>query len=225
MEVKQPAMKHIVWILLLVLIRQLSVAQEPFPFYNEVSRLKQQDSTAFPRPNSILLIGSSSFTMWRDVNDYFPGKQIVNRAFGGSTLLDLIRYRYDVIYPYQPKRIIMYCGENDFASSDTVTVDLVLKRFNIIYTFIRQRFPKVSFVYVSMKPSPSRQHLLEKYQQANTAIAEFLSKQSNTGYVDVYTAMLDSNGMPKEDIFLNDRLHMNAAGYKIWQGLLSKWMK
>lgn len=222
---KQPYMKHILWLLLLVFIGQHSLAQEPFPFYNEVGRLKQKDSTEFPKPNSILLIGSSSFTMWRDVNDYFPGKHIVNRAFGGSTLADLIRYRYDVIFPHQPKRIIMYCGENDFASSDTVTVELVLKRFNILYSFIRQKFPKVSFVYVSMKPSPSRQHLLEKYQQANAAIADFLSKQPNTGYVDVYTAMLDSNGKPREDIFLKDRLHMNAEGYKIWQGLLSKWMK
>jgi lysophospholipase L1-like esterase len=39
-------------------------------------------------------------------------------------------------------------------------------------------------------------------------------------FVDVWTPMLDENGEPKKDIFLGDRLHMNAEGYKIWRETL-----
>jgi lysophospholipase L1-like esterase len=191
--------------------------KEPFPFWNEVQKFKAFDSMAFPPSNQILLIGSSSFTNWKDVQQYFPERAILNRAFGGSTLVDVIRYRYDVIFPYQPKQIVIYCGENDFASSDTVTVELVIQRFTTLYSYIRGKYKSVPLVYVSMKPSPSRTHLLEKYKEANSRIKYFLATKPNTKFVDVYSAMLTKSGNPMPDIFLSDSLHMNAKGYAIWK--------
>ncbi|HEV8273318.1 MAG TPA: G-D-S-L family lipolytic protein, partial [Chitinophagaceae bacterium] len=82
------------------------------PFWNDIQNFKKQDSVSFPPKNAILLIGSSSFTKWTDVQDYFPGYTIINRGFGGSTLLDQIRYVNDIVFPYDPKQIVIYCGEN-----------------------------------------------------------------------------------------------------------------
>jgi hypothetical protein len=62
------------------------------PFINEIKAFAKQDSMAKPPEGAILLIGSSSFTKWKDVGDYFPDKTIVNRAFGGSSLPHLIDY-------------------------------------------------------------------------------------------------------------------------------------
>lgn len=196
--------------------------KDPFPFWNEVQKFKTADSIAFPASNQILLIGSSSFTLWKDVQTYFPDRKILNRAFGGSTLADVIRYRYDVIFPYQPKQIVIYCGENDFASSDTVTVELVTQRFIALFNYIRAKYKNVPVVYVSMKPSPSRMHLLEKYKEGNKRIHAYLATRPNTRFVDVYNAMLTSTGEPMPDIFLKDNLHMNAKGYAIWKTKLEK---
>ena len=105
-------MKKVINLVIVFLLLTLSVqSQERIPFWNEVQALRQKDSVQFPAAGQLLFIGSSSFTMWKDVQDYFPGYKILNRAFGGSTLVDLIRFRYDVIYPYQPKQIIIYCVE------------------------------------------------------------------------------------------------------------------
>lgn len=194
--------------------------QGNIPFWKEVQGLKQKDSLSFPAPGQLLFTGSSSFTMWKDVQDYFPGRKILNRAFGGSTLQDLIRYRYEVIYPYQPRQIVLYCGENDFAYSDSVTVEMVTGRFETLFSLIRARYPSVPFLYVSMKPSPSRAHLLPKYAEANRRIAAFLRTQKKTAFADVYSRMLKPDGTPMDDIFLADRLHMNAAGYAIWKNVL-----
>ncbi|NCU03606.1 MAG: G-D-S-L family lipolytic protein [Chitinophagaceae bacterium] len=196
--------------------------KEPFPFWNEVQKFKTADSIAFPPSNQILLIGSSSFTLWKDVQTCFPDRKILNRAFGGSTLADVIRYRYDVIFPYQPKQIVIYCGENDFASSDTVTVELVTQRFITLFNYIRAKYKNVPVAYVSMKPSPSRMHLLEKYKEGNKRIHAYLATRPNTKFVDVYNAMLTATGEPMPDIFLNDNLHMNAKGYAIWKTKLEK---
>lgn len=187
------------------------------PFHKEIRKFRSEDSAAFPATKQILLIGSSSFTLWKDVQQYFPGYPILNRAFGGSTLADVIRYRYEVIYPYDPKQIVIYCGENDFAASDTVSVKMVTDRFRQLFFLIRARYPQVPIAYVSMKPSPSRKKLLPKYIEANAAIKAFLAGQKRTRFVDVYSAMLQANGQPIQAIFLSDSLHMNSKGYAIWQ--------
>ncbi len=197
-------------------------AQEKIPFWKEVQSLKQQDSLKFPAANQVLLIGSSSFTLWKDVQEYFPQHKILNRAFGGSTLVDLIRFRYDVIYPYQPKQIVIYCGENDFASSDTVTVELVMQRFKTLYNLIRAKYASVPLLYVSMKPSPSRVHLLTKYKETNKQIETFLKKEKKAAFADVYHPMLKADGAVMDDIFKEDNLHMNAKGYAIWKKVLEK---
>lgn len=215
-------MRKLLLIVLLVPVLSFTArSQGDIPFWKEVQALKQKDSLSFPAPGQVLFIGSSSFTMWKDAQVYFPFHKILNRAFGGSTLLDMIRYRYEVVYPYQPKQIVLYCGENDFASSDTVTVPMVVERFRTFYTLMRARYPKVPFLYVSMKPSPSRVHLLSKYREANQLIAAFLKKEKNTAYADVYSKMVHADGSPMEHIFIKDRLHMNAEGYAIWKEVLT----
>lgn len=187
------------------------------PFAKELAAFQKQDSIAFPAKNQILLIGSSSFTLWKNVQQYFPKYPMLNRAFGGSTLADLWYYRQQIIDPYQPRQIIVYCGENDFASSDTITVNTVVNRFIQLFTYIRTVYPQIPVAYVSMKPSPSRRHLLAKYQAANTAIQQWLARQKRTAFIDVYSHMVQSNGEPLPHIFLQDSLHMNAQGYSIWQ--------
>jgi lysophospholipase L1-like esterase len=155
--------------------------------------------------------------MWYDVQQQFPKHIIINRGFGGSTLEDLIRYVEYVVYPYNPKQIVIYCGENDIASSDTVTVQLVVQRFTQLYNLIVEKYPEVNISYVSMKPSPSRWHLSNKFIAGNKGIKQFLESNPNTNFINVWDKMLNGNGVPDSTIFLDDMLHMNSAGYKIWQ--------
>jgi|SRR5688572_5406936 len=187
------------------------------PFWNDIQDFKKQDSISFPPKNAILFIGSSSFTMWKDIQDYFPGYTIVNRGFGGSTLLDQIRYEKDIIYPYQPKQIVIYCGENDLASSDSVQAAMVQNRFKNLFNDIRNKLPDVPIAFISLKPSPSRRHLMEKMERANVFIGAFLAMQKNAEFIDVYHKMLNEAGQPMPEIFLEDSLHMNAKGYAIWK--------
>ena len=195
------------------------------PFQNDIKIFKERDSVFKPLPNAILFVGSSSFTFWRDVNNYFPGYPIFNRGFGGSSLPDVIRYANDIILPYHPKQIFIYCGENDFAASDTVTAAIVFERFKQLYSIIRKGLgKKVNVVYVSMKPSPSRLHLMPAFNEANEQIKQFLSTQKHTAFADVYHPMLNADGTPNKELFIEDNLHMNAKGYAIWQKVLAPFL-
>ncbi len=194
------------------------------PFANEINQFKKIDSLTMPPANAILFTGSSSFRIWDNLQADFPNHTIINRAFGGSTLPDVIYYADEVIFKYHPKQIFLYCGDNDFAADEKLTGKDVFKRFKTLFKIIRKKLPEVSFVYVAIKPSPSRQQLMPKMAETNKLIKKYLATQKNTGFVDVYSPMLNAAGSPRPELFQKDRLHMNAEGYKIWQKLIEPYL-
>ena len=207
---------------LLVAASSITIAQ---PFIDDIRAFKKEDSIHFPAKQSILFVGSSSFTKWKDVADYFPGYTIINRGFGGSALVDVIRYADDVIFPYHAKQIVIYCGENDLASSDTVTAQMVFTRFKKLYGMIRAKMPNVPVDFISLKPSPSRAKLRPKMEAANSMIKKYIAKQKNISFIDVFHPMLNEDGKPKPEIYIEDSLHMNAKGYAIWQKVIQPYLK
>jgi lysophospholipase L1-like esterase len=194
------------------------------PFIKEIKAFRKADSITAPAKDAILLIGSSSFTNWKNVATYFPNHTIINRGFGGSSLPHMTLYAEDIIFKYNPKQIIIYCGENDLTGGPSITADTVFERVKKLHQLIRSRYKKVPIAYISMKPSPSREKYLATMQKANELIKTFMEQQKKSNYIDVYKSMLDDNGNILTHIFLSDKLHMNAEGYKIWQGIIAPYL-
>ena len=213
-------MKKLIVVLFVFLCGTLLAQNNKPAFWNDIQQFRKMDSIQAPPSNGILFVGSSSFTRWKDVQDYFPGYTIINRGFGGSTLADVLRYEEDVIFKYNPKQIVIYCGENDIASSDTITANTVFNRFTTLFSEIRAVYPNVPVVFISLKPSPSRWQLRDKATSTNDMIEKYLSKQKNAEFINVWKPMLGANGRPRPELFVEDNLHMNAKGYAIWQKLI-----
>lgn len=216
-------MKTVLLLLTIVLFGCVQAQQAP-RFYKDILAFKKQDTLQAPPANGILLVGSSSFTRWTDVQDYFPGYPIINRGFGGSTLPDVIRYSYDIILPYKPKQVLIYCGENDLASGDDVTADMVVQRFKTLFGIIRQNLPNTIISFVSIKPSPSRAHIQTKVKAANKEIQQWLKMKKNAQFIDVYDSMLDDKKNMREELYVGDRLHMKPEGYAIWKKIITPYL-
>jgi lysophospholipase L1-like esterase len=216
-------LKSSFFISLFVIAAQCMYAQQQ-PFYDEIQNFKKEDAVNPPPQHAILFVGSSSFRKWADVQSYFPNYTIINRGFGGSSLPDVIYYANDIIFPYHPKEIFIYCGENDFAGDSTITADTVVNRFKTLYSMIRAKMKEVPVVFISIKPSPSRRKYWMKMIEANKKIKDYLSTQKHTSYVDVFHPMLNEYNQPKPEIFESDSLHMNAKGYAIWQKAIQPYL-
>lgn len=195
------------------------------PFKEEIVNFKKMDSLSFPGKHLILFAGSSSFRKWTHVQEAFPTHPIINRGFGGSTLPDLIYYANDILFPYDARQIVIYCGENDIAASDTVTAEIILLRVKQLFALIRTRQPKTEIDFVSIKPSPSRIQFRQTVEKSNQLIQAFIAKQPHSKYINVFDAMLNPDGSIREDIFLEDRLHMNEKGYAIWTKIIGPYLK
>ena len=202
----------------------LVLAQTPgYVYQKELDAWRLADSTNPPKPGMVLFIGSSTFTNWKALDRAFPGKPVLNRAYGGSGLGNLIR-DYKVFIAYRPKQIVVYCGENDLAGGKTPAHE-VATNFKKFFGLVRRELPNTDILYCAMKPSPSRWHLRSKYIYGNQLIQEFLATQSRTDYVSCWDAMLGADGRPDPSIFGSDMLHMNTKGYAIWAKLLESKLK
>jgi len=194
------------------------------PYWEEIQAFKHQDSISAPPKKAILFVGSSSFRFWTDIQKDFPNHVIINRGFGGSSLPDVIRYAEEIILPYQPKQVVIYCGENDLSSRLSVSANTVFDRFVTLFKIIREKDPTVTITFVSIKPSPSRENIREKVIETNKLVFDFLKQNKNTSFVNVYDLMVDSNGMPKKELFMEDMLHMKPAGYAIWKNAIEPYL-
>lgn len=197
-------------------------AQTEKPFAKEIEVFKKQDSVIMPPSGKILMIGSSSFTFWKDVSSFLPGYPFINRGFGGSSLTHLIDYFDDIVKPYRPRQILIYCGENDLGGK--VNGDTVFHRFQILFNMIREYDKNVLVTYISMKPSPSRAHLMKDMETGNNKIRNWLDSKTHAQFVDTYHLMLDDSGIPISEIFREDKLHMNEKGYRIWAKAIAPYL-
>jgi lysophospholipase L1-like esterase len=206
-------------------IGQSNLGLQAQPFKQEIVQFQKSDSIVMPPKGQIVFAGSSSFTKWKDVAMYFPGYPIINRGFGGATLVDLIYYVDEAIIKYQPKKVFIYCGENDIADVDTVSPATVFNRFKTLHTILLKKLPRATkIVFVSLKPSIARWHLESKFMEANQLIQAYIATQKNIQYLDVHALMLDEKKEVLKDIFIADKLHLNPKGYLIWQKAFAPYL-
>lgn len=184
------------------------------PFREEIDAFKKQDEINPPKSGSILFVGSSSFRFWKSMQKDFSAYDVINRGFGGSSLRDVIHYANEIVLPYNPRQVVVYCGENDLDGG--TPVDTVVTHFKKLFSLIRNQNPEAHIVFVSIKPSPSRVKSTPAFVEANQRIKSFLTEERNTAYVDVFSLMVDKKGQPRKELFIQDMLHMNSKGYAIW---------
>jgi lysophospholipase L1-like esterase len=187
----------------------------------DMQRFAALDAASPPPRHGVLFIGSSSIRLWETLAADFPGVPVINRGFGGSELRDSTFYAGRIVIPYAPRQIVMYAGENDLQSGRTPRQ--VASDFRAFVQRVRRDLPKVRISYISNKPSPSRVALLQEQRQANALIREEAARL-HVDFIDVFTPMLDADGQPRGELFVEDRLHMNRTGYELWRRIVAPYL-
>src|SRR5690554_3882841 len=197
-------------------------AQDPLRFQKEVEQINEKYPTNIQRENLVLFTGSSSIKMWNDLAGYFPAHEVINAGFGGSQTFELLHYVNELVLDYKPKKVFIYEGDNDISSGKSST-EIILTMHQLVET-IDAALPGVEILLIAAKPSISRWHLKDKYVDLNQHFKEYSELFDNVEYVNIWDTMLDAEGSPKREIFLEDNLHMNKAGYDLWAEVVKKFM-
>jgi lysophospholipase L1-like esterase len=202
---------------------QTGTRANPSRWEKDIRAFEAADAVT-PSPKSgIVFIGSSSIRMWTSLVTDFPGMPVINRGFGGAQLPEVTAYVDRIVTPYQPRQVIVYCGGNDINAGRTAGD--VLADVQSLVRAIHAARPAVRIAYISIAPNPARWAQIDAVKAANQAVREWIATDSRLTFIDVYAAMLGPDGQPKPDIFLADRLHMNAKGYAIWRAIVGPHLR
>src|SRR3954447_19918357 len=86
----------------------------------EISAYEKSDRTNPPPKHAIVFIGSSTIRRWTTLATDFPAQQVINRGFGGSAILDSTHFAERVIFPYEPRIVVLRAGGNDLWAGESV---------------------------------------------------------------------------------------------------------
>jgi lysophospholipase L1-like esterase len=211
--------KRLTWLLCLLtgLVASAWVHADAAPSSHwkpDIDAFVAADKAHPPAPGGVLFIGSSSIHFWSSLAADFPGIPVINRGFGGSALPDSTYYADRIVWPYKPRVIVLYAGDNDMAEGASPAQ--VLASFQAFVARARQGVPGVPVVFVSIKPSMARVALWPQMKQANDLIRDWAATQKDVRFVDIAPVMLDAQGKPRAELFRDDGLHMLPAGYALW---------
>ncbi|MBO0322033.1 G-D-S-L family lipolytic protein [Muricauda sp. CAU 1633] len=211
------------FLFLLLLLPILSYTQAPNRFDNEVMEIqKKNDSLWDASKPTLVFTGSSSIRMWKDLQERFPDQQVLNTGFGGSQFSDLELYLDELILNYKPVKVFIYEGDNDVSAK--VRLRTIMDTSERIIEVLQQKAEDMEIVLISPKPSISRWKLRGKYRRLNRKLSRLAEKTNGVDFVDVWYPMLDKRKV-KQDIFIEDGLHMNTKGYDIWFEVLKNHVK
>lgn len=203
---------------------EAAVTPDPDParFQSEIDLFVEWDQKNSHPAQAILFIGSSSIRMW-PTRQAFPDFPIINRGFGGAQTSDVAHFYEQVVQPYDARIIVLYAGDNDIA--DGKTAAQVFEDYIELVNRILQDKPSAKFVYLPVKPSPSRFARWKEMNRLNLMIQEVNQKNPRLFYVDVASALLDSTGVPDKKYFIEDLLHLSEKGYEVWQEILAPQLR
>ena len=179
-----------------------------------IAAFEQSDATNPPPKGAYVFIGSSTVARWKSLVEDFPALKVINRGFGGSEIVDATHFAARAIYPYAPKVVVLRAGGNDLWAGNPV--DKVFGDFKDFCESVHAQLPDAKIVFLSLSPSVARWSQHEKEKALNTLAEHYMQGKPFLQYVETYDVPLGADGQPRAELFVADKLHFIADGYKLF---------
>jgi lysophospholipase L1-like esterase len=180
------------------------------------------DKRSPPPAGAVLFIGSSSIRFWKSLPQDFPQYNVINRGFGGSHIADSTYFADRIVIPYRPSAIILHAGANDLSAGKTP--QQVYADFRAFVDKVRSALPETPIAFLAINPTPARWAQADKQKETNRLIQSYIEGRKGLTFINQWDALLTPDGQPRPELHVADRLHPNAAGYKIRTELVNKYL-
>ena len=182
-------------------------------------------------PNVVFF--GDSITDYYDLDKYFPDLKKVNSGISGNRTWDLKNDMYNRVYRYNPSKVILLIGINNYLYENT-PVDDVVNDIKEMTEQIHKNLPNCKIAIQSIYPVnddwriyrhnevPSVDILKDKIIDSNNKIKEYAEKNKYT-YIDMFELLKDDKNEFNRD-YTNDGLHPNEKGYEKITEVLKKYL-
>ena len=185
----------------------------------EATALAAQPFERDPTSPVVVITGSSTVRYWRSHDRAFPGAQVVNTGFGGSTMDLLAEQYHGLIGRFSADQVFIGSGDNDLAQGRSIA-DIVADTAWLLER-VATDTPEAAVAIVAAKPSLQRWHLRDRYEALNAEFRALAEERKHVRYVDVWHHLLDEGGRPRPELYAADGLHLNRQGYRVYGDVLA----
>jgi hypothetical protein len=182
-------------------------------FEKKVLEYEAADKAQASPRGAILFAGDSQFYRWKTLAEDLPDYTILNRGIDSFQFSNLLQYMDRLVLPYEPRLIVLHIGGNDVHNGRTA--EQILADFKTFVARVRDAHITAPIVFSSITPGPGRWDEAPQRQHVNQTIQKYIATQPDLRFIDLWSAMLTSDGQPREDLWVEDRVHPNHAGYLI----------
>ena len=180
--------------------------------------------------NQIVFYGPSYFTRWstrfgmKPMREVLLGasgeKCVVNRGFGSSCAEHQLYYYPRMVRPLNPKVLVYTSQANgpSFGYSDEESWELAQR----VIAYAQMDFPGIKIYLVGAAPSRDQTaEDVEKKRAYNRVVKAFAENTPNCYYLDT----LEYAPLDRKDIYVEDGVHFNQAGYDIYGEFFKEALK
>ena len=189
---------------------------------NEIIKLENLDSSQDYTTNQILFIGSSSIRLWKSIKRDLEPYEPIRRAYGGARYTDLIHFTERLVSPHNIKAVGIFVANDITGGENDLSPKEVLKLAKYVVKQIRTSHKSSSVFFIETTPTPKRWKAWSKISQANDLIKEFCDSSDRLFYISTRDYFIGDNGLPTEEFFIRDKLHLNRKGYALWADIIKK---
>jgi hypothetical protein len=188
----------------------------------EIAKLGRLDESEPDPENAVLLLGSSSIRLWENAAEMLAPYPIIRRGYGGARYSDLVVFAKRLITPHEFRALVVFVANDITGSKEDRSVEAVRKMVLHVIEIAREHQPEAPILLVEVTPTPSRFHVWKEIRALNAMLREVALTQPYVSFVTTAEYYLDNEDQPRAELFRDDRLHQNKAGYKVWAELIRR---
>lgn len=172
------------------------------------------------KQGSVVFAGDSLVGGWSTLAKDLPDMPVANRGIGGEVTRGLLfRFAEDVL-DLHPQAIVLLSGTNDLSALQ----DVRQTRSNLVemLDLAARRSPGVPIVLCTLPPRNHPKAPVDPARliELNTLIASAAQGRPQVVLLDLHALLADPDGAPHAEYFGTDRLHLSAAGYRVFRDAL-----
>ena len=167
---------------------------------------------------TVLFVGSSIFHRWTQLAAQMHPLPVENIAFDGALTDDWNRLIESRVIPARPKVIAYYCGSNDVDAGDSAS--RIVARIRQFFDRVTNALPNARVVFVSVNKAPEKRDRWDVVDDINRQMQKYVERNSRLQFVDVNPVLLNADGTPRVELFMNDQLHLRPPAYEKFAEIL-----
>jgi lysophospholipase L1-like esterase len=185
-----------------------------------IIELEARDNVETHLADAILFLGSSSIRRWTEIAVDMAPFRPIQRGFGGSRYSDVAVFAKRLIHPHQYRALVIYVGNDVQGQPEDRTPDEVEQLVRYILQVSQTHQPDAPILLIEITATEKRLEVWPQIRQVNARLREIALTTPHTYCLATAEYFLDPAGQPRSEYFVEDKLHLNSAGYDVWAGLI-----